>query len=112
MKLGEQRLAFYQAKNISKETVVGTAVFNVTPMAAGAYFNKVECFCFTEQALEPGQSIEMPVSFFIDPDIEKDEDLAKLKTITLSYTFYPVKKDKKAKSAKSARVEISKGAVN
>lgn len=93
VKIGEQALAFYRAKNTSNQTITGTAVFNVTPPLAGKYFNKVECFCFTEQTLKPGQSVDMPVTFFVDPEIVKDQDLKKLKTITLSYTFYEADKD-------------------
>jgi cytochrome c oxidase assembly protein subunit 11 len=89
LKIGEQSLAFYRATNRSERPVTGTAVFNVTPPLAGAYFTKIECFCFTEQRLEPGQTVDMPVAFFIDPDIAEDADLAHLGTITLSYTFYP-----------------------
>jgi len=89
VKLGEQSIAFYRARNLSQHEVTGTAVFNVTPAEAGAYFNKIQCFCFTEQTLAPGQTADMPVVFFVDPEIAKDVDLAKLKTITLSYTFYP-----------------------
>lgn len=91
VKLGETRLASYRATNTSDHTVTGTAVFNVTPESAGKFFNKLECFCFTEQKLEPGQSIEMPVSFFVDPEIINDGDAGRLSEITLSYTFYPVK---------------------
>jgi cytochrome c oxidase assembly protein subunit 11 len=100
LKVGEQALIFYRAENKSNKRVTGTATFNVTPANAGAYFNKVECFCFTEQALQSGESVDMPVSFYIDPDIENDPDLRSLKTITLSYTFYPVKADGTAKTAK------------
>ncbi|MGI9371071.1 MAG: cytochrome c oxidase assembly protein [Hyphomicrobiales bacterium] len=109
LKVGEHRLAFYRATNRSDEKVIGSAVFNVTPVSAGAYFNKIECFCFTEQTLNPGESVEMPVSFYIDPDIENDEDLETLKTITLSYTFFPAKKENKAKSA---RVDMKDEAIN
>lgn len=93
LKIGEQALAFYRAENTSKQTITGTAVFNVSPPLAGKYFNKVECFCFTEQTLTPGQVVDMPVTFYVDPDIANDKDLKKLKTITLSYTFYEAEKD-------------------
>lgn len=94
LKIGENKLAFYRVTNRSSMPVVGTATFNVTPDQAGGFFNKVECFCFTEQKLEPGESAELPVSFFIDPAIEQDADGAQIKDITLSYTFYPVDKPK------------------
>jgi cytochrome c oxidase assembly protein subunit 11 len=94
LKLGEEAIAYYRAVNHSTKRMTGTAVFNVTPGLAGRYFNKIQCFCFVEQALEPGQSVDMPVVFYVDPKIALDEDLAELKTITLSYTFYPVSKDK------------------
>lgn len=96
VKSGQHALAFYEARNESKDVTMGTATFNVTPQEAGAYFSKVECFCFTEQTLKSNESVSMPVSFFIDPDIEKDENLASIKTITLSYTFFPVKQAKTA----------------
>jgi cytochrome c oxidase assembly protein subunit 11 len=83
--LGEPALAFYRATNLSDHPIVGTAMFNVMPAKAGQSFNKTECFCFTEQRLEPGQSAELPVSFFVDPGLADDVD-----TVTLSYTFYPV----------------------
>ncbi len=91
-KLGEQILAHYRAANTSKRQLTGTAVFNVTPVNAGIYFNKIECFCFTEQTLEPGETVDMPVVFFVDPEIMKDPDTRSIKEITLSYTFYPVEK--------------------
>ena len=102
LKLGENRLAFYRAVNDGREPVVGTATFNVTPDVAAPYFNKIACFCFTEQTLQPGQSVDMPVSFFIDPAIMKDKDAAHLTTITLSYTFYPVHKPQGAASVREA----------
>ena len=89
VKVGEQNLAFYKARNLSDRALKGSAVFNVTPGEAGAYFTKVDCFCFTEQRLGPGESMDMPVAFFVDPKIADDPDLRSLTTITLSYTFYP-----------------------
>ena len=82
-------LAFYKATNISDRPVTGTAVFNVTPESAGVHFNKIECFCFTEQRLDPGQSVDMAVSFYVDPAFAEDEDTTQLSELTLSYTFYP-----------------------
>ena len=90
IRIGEQTLAFYKAVNTGHRAVTGAATFNVTPVGAGVYFSKVECFCFTEQTLQPGQSIDMPVSYFVDPDIVNDPDMKSVKTITLSYTFYAV----------------------
>ena len=102
VKVGEQNMAYYKATNISDKPLTGSAVFNVTPVQAGAYFNKIQCFCFTEQTLQPGQSIEMPVSYFVDPDLLEDPDAAGIKEITLSYTFYPVDKPKAVSEAPQA----------
>ncbi|MEE2721741.1 MAG: cytochrome c oxidase assembly protein [Pseudomonadota bacterium] len=88
LKIGEHGLAFYRAKNLSPDTIVGTASFNVTPAKAGQYFNKISCFCFTEQKLEAGREVDMPVSFFVDPAIADDPNLDDVRTITLSYTFF------------------------
>ena len=92
VKVGEERLAHYHAENVSQKTMTGSAIFNVSPPTAGAYFNKIQCFCFTEQTLGPGESADFPVVFFIDPAIAEDPDLRALGTVTLSYTFYPVDK--------------------
>lgn len=93
LKLGEQRLAFYDAENDSDQPVTGTAVFNVTPFKAGIYFNKIDCFCFTEQTLQPGERVAMPVSFYVDPEILEDPETRDVSVITLSYTFYPIDDD-------------------
>jgi cytochrome c oxidase assembly protein subunit 11 len=90
LKAGETVMVNYIAENRSDERTVGSATFNVAPAAAGAYFNKVQCFCFTRQVLQPGEKILMPVQFFIDPAMDEDNDLRAVKTITLSYTFYPI----------------------
>lgn len=89
LKMGETAEVAYYAANKGATGSVGTSVFNVTPFEAGAYFNKIECFCFTEQELASGESVEMPVVFFVDPEMDKDEDLKHVKEITLSYTFFP-----------------------
>ena len=88
-RIGETVEVKFIAKNISDKPTRGQAIFNVTPMEAGAYFNKVQCFCFTETELKPGETMEMPVVFFIDPDITKAVETKDIGTITLSYVFYP-----------------------
>ena len=89
VKIGETALAFFKASNTSNAQVSGTAVFNVVPELAGRYFTKIECFCFKQQTLAAGASVEMPVTFFVDPKIVDDEDTKNISEITLSYTFYP-----------------------
>jgi cytochrome c oxidase assembly protein subunit 11 len=90
LKVGENALVFYRATNHSTTAQVGTATFNVTPEQAGAFFNKIQCFCFTEQRLEPGETAELPVSFYVDPALVDDADGKYIRAITLSYTFHPV----------------------
>ena len=90
VRLGETGLAFYEAHNPTDRVVAGSASYNVTPYAAGGYFEKLACFCFEEQVLQPGETVLMPVSFFVDPAILEDEDGKFVKEITLSYTFYEI----------------------
>lgn len=90
VKSGQNAIAFYYAENYSDQPIIGTAVYNVTPHQAAKYFVKIECFCFQEQLLKPGQKTLMPVTFFLDPSIEKDPELKDLDTITLSYSFYRI----------------------
>lgn len=94
--IGERDVAFYTARNTSDRAVTGTATFNVTPLQAGKYFSKIECFCFTEQTLQPGEEIRMPVIYFVDPRLATDPDTSDIQEITLSYTFYPVDSSKTA----------------
>jgi cytochrome c oxidase assembly protein subunit 11 len=94
--VGRKDMAIFIAKNMSDKPVTGTASFNVTPSQAGAYFTKIQCFCFTEQTLQPGQEVRMPVLYFVDPKILDDADNKDTQQITLSYTFYPVEPGKKA----------------
>jgi cytochrome c oxidase assembly protein subunit 11 len=88
VRTGEEHLIFYSATNGSGAPSTGTATFNVTPLKAAPYFQKIACFCFTEQTLAPGETLDMPVSFFVDPAIEHDINLRDVKTITLSYSFH------------------------
>lgn len=88
VKLGEVNEAHFRAKNLSDHALVGTATFNVTPDKAGIYFNKIQCFCFTRQRLEPGQEVDMPVTFFVDPSVADDPHMKDVGAITLSYTFF------------------------
>jgi len=87
---GERTTIYYRATNYTARNTTGQAIFNVTPEDTGPFFSKIECFCFTEQTLKPGESVLMPVVFFVDPRIRDDEVTRKIDEITLSYTFYPV----------------------
>lgn len=88
LKVGQTGLAYYEAYNPTDRTVTGTATYNVTPVKIGEYFTKMECFCFTEQTLAPGERVSMPVSFFVDPSIDEDPNAKDVRVITLSYTFF------------------------
>ncbi len=100
---GEEHLIFYTASNPGSVPTTGTATFNVTPLKAAPYFEKVACFCFTEQTLAPGERMELPVSFFVDPKIETDPHMSDVTTITLSYSFH-----RAADQPKTAEVPASK----
>ena len=90
LRIGETGLAFYEARNPLDVPVAGQAAYNVTPYEAGVFFDKIECFCFTEQVLQPGETVMMPVSFFVDPAIVDDREGQYIHTITLGYTFYQI----------------------
>ena len=90
LKPGVEKIIYYTAKNLSKEPSTGTASFNVSPPKAGSVFMKIECFCFINQKLMPNEEVKMPVSFYIDPEIDNDDNLKSLNEITLSYTFFKV----------------------
>ncbi|MDU9002485.1 cytochrome c oxidase assembly protein [Sedimentitalea todarodis] len=90
IRIGETGLAFYEAYNPTDHPVAGQASYNVFPFEAGGFFNKIDCFCFTEQVLEPGERVQMPVTFFVDPEIVTDRDAKYVHSITLSYTFYEI----------------------
>ncbi|MEX0367017.1 MAG: cytochrome c oxidase assembly protein [Ruegeria sp.] len=90
MRIGETGLAFYEAYNPTDRPVAGQASYNVTPYSAGGFFEKIACFCFDEQVLQPGERVQMPVTFFVDPEIVEDREAKYVHTITLSYTFYEI----------------------
>ncbi|MFK7944846.1 MAG: cytochrome c oxidase assembly protein [Paracoccaceae bacterium] len=96
IRIGETGLAFYEASNPTDRPVTGTASFNVTPLSMGSYFTKIECFCFTEQTLQPGERVMMPVTYFVDPEMIADDETDRVHTITLSYTFFETEPEQNA----------------
>lgn len=90
IRIGETGLAFYEAYNPTNRPVAGSASYNVTPYEAGGFFSKIDCFCFEEQVLQPGESVQMPVTFYVDPEIVDDRNAKYVHTITLSYTFHEI----------------------
>jgi cytochrome c oxidase assembly protein subunit 11 len=90
VRIGESGLAFYEAYNPTDRPIAGAASYNVTPYQAGGFFQKIQCFCFEEQVLQPGERVQMPVNFYVDPEIVNDRDGKYIHTITLSYTFYEI----------------------
>lgn len=110
IKIGETGLAFYEATNPSDRTVAGSASFNVTPFTVGGYFTKIDCFCFEEQVLAPGESVQMPVTFYVDPEIVEDDEAKLVHTITLSYTFHEI--DLPEEDAAALSLDETTSAVN
>ena len=109
LNVGETAEIAYQVVNLASVPTSGTSTFNVTPAAAGIYFNKLECFCFTQQTVEAGGTVHMPVIFFVDPDIDKDPQMASIDTITLSYTFFPDEEETAALVKDDAQTEVKSG---
>ncbi|GHC44677.1 cytochrome c oxidase assembly protein [Neogemmobacter tilapiae] len=108
LRIGETALAYYTAHNPTDRVIAGTASYNITPDAAGGFFFKIDCFCFTEQVLQPGETVEMPVSFYVDPEIVKDPEGRYVPEITLSYTFY----ETALPDTQAALEAVKPGAVN
>ena len=95
--IGETAMAFFEAYNPTDRVIAGTASYNVSPFSVGGYFTKIDCFCFTEQVLQPGQRVTMPVTFYVDPEMIDDPETAGVTTITLSYTFFETELDSQVK---------------
>ncbi len=102
LKPGETQTILYKAASLARAETSGTATFNVYPPVAAQYFNKLQCFCFNDTPLKAGEAIEVPVVFFLDPALEKDPDMKRVETITLSYTFFPTKNPRPVTTAASA----------
>jgi cytochrome c oxidase assembly protein subunit 11 len=113
LQVGQTAIAFYEAYNPTDKPITGTATFNVSPQKVGQYFNKIECFCFTEQTLMPGQRVDMPVTFYVDPAIDDDVNAEEVTTITLSYTFFVADKDEESDAEdKTAAADDKSASVN
>jgi len=112
VRIGETGLAFYEAYNPTDRPVAGSASFNVYPYEAGSFFNKIQCFCFEEQVLMPGERIEMPVTFYVDPEIVDDRDAKYTHSITLSYTFYEIELPDEDTAALDTQIETTQTDVN
>lgn len=110
IKIGETGLAFYEAYNPTDRVVAGSASYNVAPYEAGGFFTKIDCFCFEEQVLQPGERVLMPVTYFVDPEIVTDRDAKYVHTITLSYTFYEI--DLPEEYAQADSLDITNTTVN
>ena len=102
LRIGETGLAFYEAYNPTDRVIAGSASYNVTPFSMGGYFTKIDCFCFTEQVLQPGERVTMPVTFYVDPGMVDDQDANGVTTVTLSYTFYETELDSQAALSQTA----------
>jgi cytochrome c oxidase assembly protein subunit 11 len=111
VRIGETGLAFYEAYNPTDQVTAGQAAYNVTPDNAGRYFDKIACFCFNLQVLKPGERVEMPVTFFVDPELVKDADASQLNAITLSYTMFPTDVPEEEISTEQSRIEKTPAGV-
>lgn len=99
VRIGERKMAFFQATNLTDKPITGVATFNVSPDTAGKYFVKIQCFCFNAQTLKPGETADMPVSYYVDPALLDDVDAKRIDEITLSYTFFQAKEEQPKKTA-------------
>lgn len=102
VRIGERKMAFYQATNLTDKLITGMATYNVSPDTAGGYFMKIHCFCFDQQTLQPGETVDMPVSYYIDPAILEDASARRIDEITLSYTFFPQEEETNKTAANTA----------